>query len=184
MFRGRVVEDTNTDQMYLYFYPNLPEKLCRKYKYCTFSKMMLFSFLKCVNAICFHPGNLLSSTILMSPNLDMKTSFRHILLMLTLFDTSFCLLAATTFSMPLVSKCYYPTTKNTILWFQILLLTFIGPLQLTIFITPQVQASLVKKDLGQFNNWELSYGRLKLGCASFRSSMQHLTFTHNFSGPR
>ena len=52
-------------------------------------------------------GNLLSSTILMSPNLDMKTSFRHILLMLTLFDTSFCLLAATTFSMPLVSKCYY-----------------------------------------------------------------------------
>ena len=45
MFRGRVVEDTdtNTDQMYLYFYPNLPEKLCRKYKYCTFSKMMLFS---------------------------------------------------------------------------------------------------------------------------------------------
>ena len=48
------------------------------------------------------PGNLLSSTILMSPNLDMKTSFRHILLMLTLYDTSFCLLAATTFSMPLV----------------------------------------------------------------------------------
>ena len=60
----------------------------------------------------FCQGNLLSSTILMSPNLDMKTSFRHILLMLTLYDTSFCLLAATTFSMPLVSAVVHNTIAS------------------------------------------------------------------------
>ena len=49
-------------------------------------------------------GNLITASILQSPSLDMKTSFRHILLMLAAFDTTFSLLAALTFSLPLLSE--------------------------------------------------------------------------------
>ena len=49
-------------------------------------------------------GNLVTAAILQSPSLEMKTSFRHILLMLAAFDTTFSLLAALTFSMPLLSE--------------------------------------------------------------------------------
>ena len=52
-------------------------------------------------------GNLVTSSILKSPNLDMKRSFRHILLMLAMFDTSFSLLASLTFSMPLLSTQWH-----------------------------------------------------------------------------
>ena len=48
-------------------------------------------------------GNLVTAYILQSPSLDMKTSFRHILLMLAAFDAIFSFLAALTFSMPLLS---------------------------------------------------------------------------------
>jgi hypothetical protein len=48
-------------------------------------------------------GNLVTASILQSPSLDMKKSFRHILIMLAAFDTSFSLLATLTFSLPLLS---------------------------------------------------------------------------------
>ena len=49
-------------------------------------------------------GNLVTTSILQSPSMDMKKSFRHILIMLAVFDTLFCLLAALTFSLPLISQ--------------------------------------------------------------------------------
>ena len=49
-------------------------------------------------------GNIVTASILQSPSLDMKKCFRHILIMLAAFDTSFSLLAALTFSLPLLSQ--------------------------------------------------------------------------------
>ena len=51
-------------------------------------------------------GNLVTILILQSPYLDMKTSFRHILIMLSAFDTTFSLLAAITFSLPILSHAW------------------------------------------------------------------------------
>ena len=51
-------------------------------------------------------GNLVSTSVLYSPALDMKKSFRHILIMLAGYDTLFSFLVLLTFPLPLVSEYY------------------------------------------------------------------------------
>jgi hypothetical protein len=51
-------------------------------------------------------GNLVTIWILQSLSLDMKTSFRHILVMLSAFDTTFSFLAAIIFSLPILSPAW------------------------------------------------------------------------------
>ena len=65
-------------------------------------------------------GNMFTASILRSPSLDMKKSFRHILIMLAAFDTSFSLLATLTFSLPLLSH-------NWNVWIHPLLLPWLIP---------------------------------------------------------
>ena len=60
------------------------------------------------------------SSILKYPSLDMKTTFRHILLSLAIFDTIFSLLATLTFSLPWLSEYWK-------LWMMPLLLPYTIP---------------------------------------------------------
>ena len=51
-------------------------------------------------------GNLVTISILSSPDLGMKRSFRHTLIMLALYDTLFSFLVILAFPLPLVSDYY------------------------------------------------------------------------------
>ena len=65
-------------------------------------------------------GNLLISSTLRCPSLDMKTTFRHILLTLSVFDGLFSLLASLTFSLPSLSSYWR-------VWVMPLLLPYLLP---------------------------------------------------------
>ena len=65
-------------------------------------------------------GNFTSICVLLSPSVDIKATFRHIITMLAIFDSCFILLASITFSLPLL----LPTWK---IWIHPFLLPFTLP---------------------------------------------------------